>query len=283
MKTPNPNMTPEGYFTPTYSPNDPNAEPHTALEAGIQFLSDCWNSNWPQTDEETLQYLHRYNQRNRPLSIKAKKRLQRIIDKVLQPAAEEGNQDATYWLYFAFFHGIGVTKDCDKALEYLKMLAQYGYPELQYELGFLYNDDDCLKMGWRSRKHEAALWLKKAAVQGNVEAMYMLGTIYDSYRWGVRHYRKRAFVWFKRAAELGHEEAMCSLSWCYKIGYGTKKDHEKAIEWAEKAGWHQEAESLRNGEYQMDADGFLLSYQSCGEINMDFFNKTIQQTINYGS
>lgn len=98
MNTPNPNITPEGNFTLVYHPSDPNAEPHSALEAGIQFLYDCWNSHWPHSEEETLQYLNRYNQFERPLSIKARKRLQRIIDKVLQPASEEGNQDAIHWM-----------------------------------------------------------------------------------------------------------------------------------------------------------------------------------------
>jgi len=279
MEPSNPNITPEGNFTLTYFPYAEDAEPRTPLEEAIQCLFDCM----PNTDEEILQNIHRYHHRCRPLTRKKKQQLKAFINNVLLPACEEGNQDAIYWMYYAYDNGIGVEMDGEKALDYLKVLAQYGYPDMQYELGYLYHEYDYQIKGWRSRKHEAALWLKKAAVQGNVEAMYMLGTIYNSCRWGIRHYQKRAFVWFKRAAELGHEEAMFFLSSYYREGYGTKKDREKALEWAEKAGWHQEAERLRNGEYQMDADGFLPSYQSCGEINMDFFNKTIQQTINYGS
>ena len=252
MVTTNPNLTPEGNFTLTYFPYVEDAVPHTPLEEAIQYLFDCL----PKTDEEILQNIQRYHQQCRPLTRKKKQQLMAFINNVLLPACKEGNQDAIYWMYYAYFYGIGVDTDIDKALEYLTIIADYGYPDMQYELGFLYNDCDSLNKGWRSRKHEAAHWLEKAAVQGNVEAMYMLGTIYDSYRWGVRHFRKRAFVWFKRAADLGHDEAMCSLCWCYKLGRGTKKDHEKALEWAEKAGWHQEAERLRNGEDQMDEDGF---------------------------
>ena len=279
MKTTNPNITPEGNFTLTYFPYAKDAEPHTPLEEVIQCLSDCF----PKTDEEILQNIQRYHQQCRPLTRKKKHQLKTVINNVLQPACEEGNQDAIYWMYYAYFHGIGVDADIDKALEYLTIIADYGYPDMQCELGFLYNDCNSPKMGWRSSKREAAHWFKKAAVQGHVEAMYMLGTIYDSCSWGIRHYQKRAFVWFKRAAELGQDEAMCSLSGCYKIGRGTKKDHAKAIEWAEKAGWQEEAERLRNGEEQMDEDGFLSTYQGCGEINTNFFNETIQQTINYGS
>ena len=253
MKTTNPNITPEGNFTLTYFPYDQDAEPRTPLEEAIQCLFDCM----PNTDEEILQNIQRYHHRCRPLTRKKKQQLMAFINNVLLPACEEGNQDAIYWMYYAYFYGIGVEADIDKALEYLTIIADYGYPEMQYELGWLCSEFDCLKMGWRSRKHEAALWLKKAAVQGNVEAMYMLGTIYNSCRWGIRHYQKRAFVWFKRAAELGHDEAMFSLCWCYKLGRGTKKNRAKALEWAEKAGWQEEAERLRNGEEQVDEDGFF--------------------------
>lgn len=243
METTNPNLTPEGNFRLTYFPYAIDAEPRTPLEEAIQFLYDCYN------------YEEEYPQQS-PM---VKEQLQYGINKVLLPACEEGNQDAIYWMYFAYFYGIGVEADGDKALEYLTTIAGYGYPDMQCELGFLYDDCYDLKMGWRSRKREAARWLKKAAEKGNVEAMYMLGTIYDLCGWGIRHYQKRAFVWFKRAAELGLDEAMCSLSGCYKIGRGTKKDRVKALEWAEKAGWHQEAERLRNGgeaDFEVDEDGF---------------------------
>ena len=255
MEPSNPNLTPEGNFTLTYFPSAKDAVPRTPLEEAIQCLSDCL----PKTEEEILQNIQRYHQQCRPLPRKKKHQLKTVINNVLQPACEEGNQDAIYWMYYAYYYGIGVEADIDKALDYLTIIADCGYPDMQYELGYLYSEFDCKKMGWRSRKHEAAHWFEKAAVQGNVEAMYMLGTIYDSCGWGIRHYQKRAFVWFKRAAELGHDEAMCSLCWCYKLGRGTKKNRAKALEWAEKAGWHQEAERLRNGEEQMDEDGFFAN------------------------
>lgn len=225
MDTPNPNKTPEGNFTLVYHPSDPNAEPHTALEAGIQFLYDCWDSNWPHSEEETLQYLHRYNQFNRPLSIKARKRLQRIIDKVLQPAFEEGNQDATYWLFFAYDVGLGVERDEDKALEYLKTLAECGYPDMQCELGKWFETID-----WpthkRKMKREAVKWFKKAAEQGNAEAMYCLGECYV-YGDGVRESLKKAIEWFAKAAEQGYEEAQATLEFWKKVYQ--RKAREKAF------------------------------------------------------
>ena len=110
-----------------------------------------------------------------------------VINNVLLPACEEGNQDAIHWMWVAYIYGVGVESDDDKEVEYLTILANYGYPDMQYELGYLYYDRDSLKMGRRSRKREAARWFKKAADQGNVEAMYMLGEIYESRYWGVRY------------------------------------------------------------------------------------------------
>ena len=245
METNNPNKTPEGNFTLVYHPSDPNAEPHTALEAGIQFLYDCWNSNWPHSEEETLQYLNRYNQLKRPLSIKARKRLQRIIDKVLQPAFEEGNQDATYWLFFAYDVGLGVEQDEDKALEYLKTLAECGCIDMQWELASM-----CQCYYWDNRKREmqreAVKWYEKLAKLGEEEAMYRLGECFSD-KSGKRSCRK-SFLWYKRAAERGHKEAMEELGFCYQKGIGVKKDLATAAEWYEKAGMHDKAERLRNGE-----------------------------------
>ena len=258
METTNPNITPEGNFTLVYHPSDPNAEPHTALEAGIQFLYDCLDSNWPHSDEESIQYLCRYKQCNRPLSIKTRKRLQRIIDKVLQPAFEEGNQDATYWLYVAFNEGVGVEADPYKAVEYLKMLAEYGYLNMQRELASI-----CQCCDWDNRKREmyreAVKWYEKLAKLGEEEAMYRLGECFRDKSSGKRSCRK-SFLWYKRAAERGHKKAMAELGLCYQQGIWVKKNLATAAEWYEKAGMHDKAERLRNGEDEFSEDGFLPYY-----------------------
>jgi len=254
METNSPNITTEGNFTLVYHPSDSNAEPHTALEAGIQFLYDCWNSNWPHTDEERLQYLNRYNDTRRPLSEKVGKRLQRIIDEVLQPAFEEGNQDATYWLFVAYNVGLGAEKDEDKALEYLKTLAECGYIDMQWELASM-----CQCYYWDNRKREmqreAVKWYEKLAKLGEEEAMYRLGECFSDKSSGKRSCRK-SFLWYKRAAERGHKEAMEELGFCYRRGIGTKKDLATAAEWYEKAGMHDKAERLRKGEDDFAFDVF---------------------------
>ena len=255
METHNPNITPEGNFTLTYFPDQADAEPQTPLEAAIQYLFDCWN----------------YEEVYHPWTRKTKKRLLSVINNILLPACEEGNQDAIHWMYFAYGYGLGVEPDDEKELEYLKMIAEYGYPDIQCELGIRYCD---INEGKMNRK--AVRWFAKAAKQGNVEAMYWLGECYaDLY--GVRNNDRKAFLWFKRAAKRGHEEAMWNLGLFYQKGIGVKKNLDLAAEWYDKAGRHDKAGRLRNGvdDYAVDENGFSI-YHSFGSENAE---PPFQQTI----
>lgn len=237
METTNSNIIPQGNFRLTYFPHQADSEPHTPLEEAIQYLFDCWN----------------YEEVYRPWTRKTKKRLLSVINNTFLPACKEGNQDAVYWMFFAYLHGLGVEPDDEKALGYLKIIAEYGYPDMQCELGIRFCD---INMGKMNRK--AVRWFMKAAKQGDVEAMYWLGECYSDL-YGVRNNDRKAFLWFKRAAKKGHEEAMWYLGLFYQRGIGVKKNLDIAAEWYEKAGRHDKARRLRAGEddFAVDEDGFL--------------------------
>lgn len=96
-------------FMLTYFPYRPDVQPHTALEEAIQYLYDCWE----------------YEDEYQPQA----------------PAAENGNQDAIHWLFFAYHHNDWHSSD----------------------------DEECER-----RKREATKWLKKAAEQGNTDAIEAL-------------------------------------------------------------------------------------------------------------
>ena len=240
METLNPNITPEGNFKLTYFPYNTDAEPHTPLEEAIQFLFDSWN----------------YEEVYHPRTRKKKKQLLSVINNVLLPACKEGNQDAIYWMYFAYYYGIGVEADCEKALEYLKLIADYGYPDMQYELGCLYYDCDSKIMRWTTRRRKAARWFRKAARQGHVEAMCYLGDCFECR--DDKKSERRSFLWYKRAAERGNEDAMWKLGLYYQRGIGVKKDLSIAAEWYDKAGAHNEAERLRKGEDEYAEEGLTF-------------------------
>ena len=151
-----------------------------------------------------------------------KEQLTDKINNVLLPACEEGNQDAIHWMFVAYANGLGVEQDEDKALEYLKILAEYGYPDMQCELGKWYETAD-----WGTRKEEmnreAVKWFAKAAEQGNVEAMYCLGECYRDGS-GVDEDQKKAVEWFTKAAKQGHEEAKAELE------FYNRRESENAFE-----------------------------------------------------
>ena len=59
-----------------------------------------------------------------------------------------------------------------------------------------------------------------------------------------------------RGQQRGHKEAMEELGFCYQRGIGVKKDLSIAAEWYEKAGMHDKANRLRNGEDEFAFDVF---------------------------
>ena len=157
----NPNITAEGNFTLTYFPYRLDAKPQTLLEKAIQYLYDCWE----------------YEEEYQPHSPKTKKQLLDLINNVVLPAAKEGNQDAIHWTFFAYYYGMGVELDYGKAVEYLTLLADRGYPDMQFELGICYQNSDwsCSdEVEYERREQEAMKWFKKAAEKGNEDAIEAL-------------------------------------------------------------------------------------------------------------
>ena len=76
--------------------------------------------------------------------------------------------------------------------------------------------------------------LEREAAEGNVEAMFQLGSIYISGD-GVERNPARAKEWFEKAAVVGSPKAMRRLAGMYTAGDGVEKDSVKAKEWLRKA------------------------------------------------
>lgn len=80
-------------------------------------------------------------------------------------------------------------------------LAKEGFPTAQYILGMKYFLGDTIEKD----TDKSILWLKKAALQGIVEAQKQLGNIYLSLD------REEAKKWFRKAASAGDTESMQKL------------------------------------------------------------------------
>ena len=94
-----------------------------------------------------------------------------------------------------------------KAVKYLRLAAEEGNAEAQYELG------DCYLSGITGEGKnmiEAARWFRKAAAQGHAQAQYNLGLCYY-YGRGLPENRTEAEKWFRKAAEQGDPDAQNKL------------------------------------------------------------------------
>ena len=144
----------------------------------------------------------------------------------------------------------------------LKLLAEDGDPEAQWEVGYLYEfgakdkyghvltaSDIGAAMMWyqasasQGNRHAqnalsrilssagevecdfplAIHWAKKAIAQGDWSAAFNLATIYRDLK-----KPKLAFRWYQRAAAMGDVDAFFQIGLCYLFGFGTKQDFDAA-------------------------------------------------------
>lgn len=115
------------------------------------------------------------------------------------------------------------------AIKALNSLGDAGDMKAQIMLGALYN-----KGGVVARNdQQSAFWFEKAASQGNVEAQYQLGSLFEDSQLP-RDYETAA-SWYKKAAQHGSAKAQARLGVFYSHGMGVVKNANDAILWTGKA------------------------------------------------
>ncbi len=78
-----------------------------------------------------------------------------------------------------------------------------GDAQVQIRIGLMFTAG----RGGKENRAEAVRWFLRAAEQGNAEAQYKLGEIYEKGDCDVAKDKSKAFLWYKKAAHLGHAEA----------------------------------------------------------------------------
>ena len=96
--------------------------------------------------------------------------------------------------------------------------------ETTFQIGRCYETGD----GVDKDEAEAVKWYRRAAEQGNVQAMIELGKCY-TFGIGVRKNRATAFQWLRKAAEHGHEKAMILLGKRYLFEGDTEYNPREGI------------------------------------------------------
>ena len=96
---------------------------------------------------------------------------------------------------------------------------------------------------------QAVSWFRKAAIQGDADAQYNLGSMYATGQ-GVSQDDAQAASWYQKAASQGNASAQYNLGIMYENGQGVPQDY------AQAASWYQKAASQGNALAQLNL-GFL--------------------------
>ena len=127
----------------------------------------------------------------------------------------------------------GVEEDDEEAVKWYRKAAEQGNADAMYKLGKCFYNG----LGVEEDEEEAVKWFRKAADQGNADAMHKLGFCYLFGR-GVKYDKEEAVKWYRKAAEQGNADAMYDLGDCYNCGWGVEEDEEEAVKWYRKAAEH---------------------------------------------
>lgn len=120
--------------------------------------------------------------------------------------------------------------NADTVLARVRPLAEQGNPNAQYNMGVIYDRGYGVERDYA----KARKWYLKAAAQGNAKAAHNLGVMYHKGH-GVPVNNERAVHWFKKAARLGEPAAQNNLAVMYASGMGVEKNLTLAAIWMARA------------------------------------------------
>jgi TPR repeat protein len=121
--------------------------------------------------------------------------------------------------------------DFASAIELLRPIAEAGDPESQNAVGEMLTDG---KKGVTIDTVEAAVWFRKAAIQGLGAGQVNLGLMLEN-GLGVIRDEAEAGRWYRRAALEGFAEGQHNLARLYAAGKGLPLDIGQAVFWYNKA------------------------------------------------
>jgi uncharacterized protein len=124
-------------------------------------------------------------------------------------------------------------KDADpKAFDICMPFAEKKIPAARRMVGDMYF------WGWGGKPardyKEAITWYKRAGSDGDAEAKYNLGVMYEKGK-GERASITTAFKWYLSAAKGGHKEAQYNISNLYNTGRGIEASMEESFKWGLRA------------------------------------------------
>jgi TPR repeat protein len=116
--------------------------------------------------------------------------------------------------------------DFETALREWKRLAEQGNADAQFNLGVMYDNGTGVLQNYKT----AAKWYELSAKQGNAVAQSNLGMMYENGQ-GVLQDYKTAVKWYELSAKQGDISAQSNLGVMYEKGQGVLQDYVRAHMW----------------------------------------------------
>jgi TPR repeat protein len=120
-------------------------------------------------------------------------------------------------------------KEYVEAVKWYRKAAEQGNADALRNLGLSYE----FGYGVEKDEVEAVKWYRKAVEQGNDYAQFNLGCMYERGR-GVEKNEVEAVKWYRKAAESGYASVQFELGWMYEKGRGVEKNEVEAVKWYRK-------------------------------------------------
>ena len=117
-----------------------------------------------------------------------------------EPLAQSGYAKAQNSIATIFAHGLGVSKDYEKALFWYKKSANQGYVSAEYGLGMMYAKG----LGTKQDYLKAHYWLEKSASKNDSDSLYNLAVFYCE-GLGVSKDLHKCSILAKKAKENGYD------------------------------------------------------------------------------
>ena len=149
----------------------------------------------------------------------------------LKPLADLGNARALYLLSEMHSYGKGVPENKHEGTRLLTLAAERNDSSAQYDLAKRYE--------WgheeAPKDYQRALhWYRLAAENGNSDALWAMGSVYENGK-GVPVDYREAMKWYSRAADGGHPGGFFMIGQFYEKGLGVSKNIDTAVEWYRQA------------------------------------------------
>ena len=154
--------------------------------------------------------------------------------------ADSGDFPSQVLLWLAYSHGYAVPKNIPEGVPYLRLAAEHGCTECQWELSNVYQFG---RGGIPKDYDEAFKWALKAAERGHPVAQHNVGSDYLSGT-GVEVNLERARYWLTKAAGQGFAHSQWLLARMYLKGAGMPPNRDEALKWLTMAIAQEHAPSM---------------------------------------